>query len=225
MIPLSRNAAAASSDRMSGRRNQQRRIHGAQGRVGAGRRAGIADPVAGPPRRDPLPHALDHARGLHARHCRRPQQVEIAGPAVDIDEIDPDRPLLDPHLARAGRGHPHRAMLQHLRPAEACHEDRRRLDRPAAADDRVPTAPDARRCRCGSGQERPDRPEPGVVDLLGHQPHQPVALVGGWRESGAPFPEGGVRLGHRPQADLRHVADQRQRRLEEAVGEAGVAVR
>ena len=84
-------------------RDHQRRRHGADLRIGADRLAGIDDAVAGRRWVTPGPTSMTVAGRLHARDAGRLEQVEETGPAIDVDEIDPDRRMAEPDFAGTGR--------------------------------------------------------------------------------------------------------------------------
>ena len=67
--------------------------------------------------------------------------------------------------------------------------------------------------------------EARLVDLLADQRRQFGFLPRRGAEFGAPFPEGAPAVGHGLQAQDRHIVDQRDRRFQDAIGEAVVAVR
>jgi hypothetical protein len=53
--------------------------------------------------RDPSPYVRHDARALDPRHAAGRHQIEIAGAAIHIAEVDPDGGLLESHLVGPGR--------------------------------------------------------------------------------------------------------------------------
>src|SRR5688572_14791622 len=82
--------------------DELRGLHVAQISIGTGRRRGIGDALADGKTGDAWADTFDHSRRFHAGSARERDEVEIAGAAIDIDEIDPDGALADAQLAGAG---------------------------------------------------------------------------------------------------------------------------
>ena len=81
---------------------------------------------------------LDDAGRLHARHAGRRQQVEIAGAAIDVDEVDADRRVADQHFARCWSRQRHLLELEHFRAAIALDDDGARCGERTAKAERNP---------------------------------------------------------------------------------------
>ncbi len=119
--------------------------HGANPGIGAGRRAGVGDAVAGTDVRDAGAGVDDLAGRLHAGDAGGRDQREVAGAAVDVDEVDADRGLAQAHLAASGRFGEGLAEGQNLRAAVAVDEDGGATQGRAAAEGRG-------RRRCGGAR-------------------------------------------------------------------------
>src|SRR5262249_35925892 len=87
--------------------------------------ARVGTPVADLEVGHPGPDGDDLAGPLRSRHERQRHLVE-AGALIDVDEIDADGVLLEPHLAGTRCGHLHAFPLHHLR--AACLVDADRVD-------------------------------------------------------------------------------------------------
>ncbi len=83
--------------------------------------------------------------------------------------------------------------------------------------------------RCGPhwphAERRLEGVETGFVDPFRHHADEAVRGVGRRAEAGLPDEEGAVVLSHRPEPHRRDVVDERDRRLEQAVGQLAVTVR
>src|SRR5581483_1372785 len=67
-------------------------------------------------------------------------------------------------------------------------------------------------------QMRPYGLEPGLINLLGDHLADAPRVVRFGREARFPVPEGAVAVGDRQQADMRHIVEHRDRRIEQAIG-------
>ena len=219
--------------------DQQFRRHIAALAIGADWRARVGHAAADREAIDPGPDRFDDASGLHAWHAGRLQEVEIARPAVDVDEIDADRGVADANLAGSQVGQAHILDSQNLGAAIGGDDDRfgsqpggrvcggtrrggSRRDR-IASGARRPPALDRGRARAAV-QSAPDRGKAGLIDVLRHQPHQFVLAMARRPEFRTPLPEGSLAVGDPLQTDRRDVAHQRQRRFEQAVGQREIRV-
>jgi len=68
--------------------------------IGADRRVGVGDPVAGLELGDAGAHRLDHAGRFEADDSRQGTRRIEAGPMIDVDVIEPDRRLPNARLTR-----------------------------------------------------------------------------------------------------------------------------
>jgi len=219
--------------------NQQFGRHVAPLRIGADRRTGIGDSVANRKARHRRANRFDDAGGLHARHAGRLQEVEEPGAAIDINEVDADHRMTDPHLVRHRRRQPDFFQLKHFRPAIMFDNDRpgcrdlawtggrqgtRRACGRRRGDNRPGLSRVDRRARACASQQIAHGREACLIDAFGDQPDQFVAAMRRRMELGAPFPEGRVAVGHRLQPHGGDIAHQRQRRLEQAIAQPSVPV-
>src|SRR5687767_8965016 len=75
---------------------------------------------------------------------------------------------------------------------------------------------------CGQRLVTADRLETRLVDLLANHRRQLGLAARRRREAALPVPEGAVAVGDGKQAHVRHVVEQRDRRVEQAVAEGGL---
>ena len=73
---------------VGGQRHEQRRRHGPHRGIGADGLAGIDNAIPRLEMGDARPDVEDRAGAFHAGHARGFQEVEEAGAAIDIDEVD-----------------------------------------------------------------------------------------------------------------------------------------
>ena len=209
-------------------RNHQAGIHGPDGRVGAERRASVGDAPAWRQMTDIGADIDDDAGRFQARHARWLEQIEIAGPAIDIDIVDADRSLPQANLARSRRRRLGRLRAEFLRAAVAVDDDG------GAGDGGARTLPDRGRSRCGfpcpplsagpALHPFPDRRKTCFVDLGRNQRRKFPFLPRRGAESGRPAPEGPVAVGDRFQLDLGDIVVQRDIRADDGIAEAAVPV-
>ena len=171
----------------------------------------------------------DDACRFHAEHTRRFQQIEISGPAIDIDEVHADGRLVQAHLPRPRRRRFGRRGAQFFGAAMAVDHDG------GAGDTRTSDRMGGRRRPCGLAPGRPlpggrafdapaNRFEPRFVDLRSHQRGQFSFLARRRVEAGRPAPEGPVAVGHRFQLNLGDIVLKRNIRVDDGVAEAAFAV-
>ncbi|KWT78971.1 hypothetical protein APY03_5183 [Variovorax sp. WDL1] len=197
------------------------RRHAAHPAVGARRRAEVGHAIARQQSAHLRPDIEHAARGLHARHQRQGRR-DPAAPQVDVDEVDADRALPDANLARARRRGLAILRVQHLGAAVMSDHHaarghgqggRHRLGR-------------AGRAQIAAVQQvAPQVLETRLVHALRHHLAQLALHAGRRGKARFPMPEGAVAVGHRLQRDGGHVALQRHRRLDDAVGALVLAVR
>src|SRR4029450_12867002 len=85
-------------------------------------RAGVGDAVADLQSFDVRANSFDDASPLDARNERAKLRI-LAAPVIDSDEIEPNRRLLEPHLARSGIATVHFLPAKLLRAAGLSDED------------------------------------------------------------------------------------------------------
>src|SRR5207244_12063616 len=61
--------------------------------------------------------------------------------------------------------------------------------------------------------------ESRLIDVLGHHLRDGLLIRGPGSETRFPLPEGAIAIGDREQADMRHVVEHRDRRIEQAIAE------
>src|SRR6476646_7118051 len=66
-------------------------------------RSGISDAIADRNLGDAAAHCRNDAGPFHTRYERQRGLRVVSGPTIDVDIIEPDRSLLQPHLAWAWR--------------------------------------------------------------------------------------------------------------------------
>ena len=222
-MPFSISAAAVSSSTSSGSTTTCVGRHRAHAHVGAGRRARVGDAVAGQEMRDAVADVEDDAGRLHAERRRRLDHPVETRPHVDVDVVDADRRLPDPHLA--GAGPPRRRAAGSAGPRAR----RRRWPRPPASARRSAGAaprgpPRSARRRALASQIGAEPLEAALVDAGADHVGQ-LALPARRRVEGRlPVPEGALAVGHPPELHGGHVPPERHGRVEDAVGGDVVAV-
>ena len=199
--------------------------YAAHAAVGAGHGAQVGDAVAGHHVADAAADIEHRAGSFHARHAgrvvrHRQHRRYPAAAQVDVDEVHADGALADAHLAFVRRRCIEILRLQLVRPAVAA-------QRHAAC----------RHAQCGGHRRAAGRAqvaafaqvaaqvlEAGFVDASGHHLAQLGFHAGRCGEARFPVPEGALAVGHRLERHRGHVALQRDRGFDDAVGALVVAV-
>ncbi len=139
-----------------GEMNQQFGRHVAPLGIGADGWTGISDAVADRKARDLRTYGFDDTSRFHAKHARRLQEIEVAGAAVHVDEVDADHRMANPHFVGSGGRQSDVRKLEDFRPAMAL--DKHRFGPfSVAGRDRPHHA--RRACRWHRGDDRPWWPD------------------------------------------------------------------
>ena len=102
---------------------------------------------------------------------------------------------------------------------------RQRARRPRPSCVKVFTVTGIMLAPCGLLEVPADRLETRLVDIFRDHVGDAVLVLRPRREAGFPVPEGAVAVGHRQQADVGHVVEHRDRRIEQAIAEGLLQIR
>src|SRR5262245_991502 len=78
---------------------------------------------------------------------------------------------------------------------------------------------------CGEIRMPADRFEAGHIDVFAHHPRHRLGLASARREPALPAPERAIAIGDRHQAYMRHIIEERNRRIQQAIGKRLFQVR